>query len=299
MKKLIGVLVLITGVLAVSSYVMFGGHKNKAPKHNQDYLLKIETSKGDMYAVLYEETPKHRANFIKLIKGQYYDELLFHRVIPGFMIQGGDPESKDAAKNQNLGNGGPGYTIPAEIGRYHFKGTLAAARIGGPSNPQKASSGSQFYISQGKNQDSLTISRMAVQKKRAAMNPIFSDYIKNPENADFSALFRELQQSGDQGRLDSLYGTIEPDLEKEYNLKGGVSYSTEDIKRYVEVGGVPQLDGDYTVFGEVVQGLEIIDLIAEVKRNRVDRPNKNIAMKITYEILSKKEITKRTGYQYK
>ena len=298
MKKIIGILVLIVGIFLISGYVMFGGDKNESPKHSQDYLIKIETSKGDMYAVLYEETPKHRANFIKLIKGQYYDGLLFHRVIPDFMIQGGDPESKDAKKNASLGAGGPGYTVPAEIGKYHFKGTLAAARLGGPSNPKKASSGSQFYVTQGKKYDSLAITRMEVQKKQAAMNPLFTEYSNDPANAGFVAQVRELQQLGDQAKLDSLYGTIELVLEEKYKEMGGVSYSAEDIKRFGDDGGVPFLDGDYTVFGEVVQGLEVVDVIAAMNRNKVDRPNENVTMKISYEILSKKEITKRTGYQY-
>ncbi len=299
MKKLIGIVVLIAGVFAISSYGILSGNKNQAPKENQDYLIKIETSKGDMYAVLYEETPKHRANFVKLIKGQYYDGLLFHRVIPGFMIQGGDPESKDAVKSKSLGSGGPGYTVPAEIGEYHFKGTLAAARTGGPGNPLKASSGSQFYISAGKKYDSLAISRMGAQKKQAGMNPLFSKYSQDPANADFVAQVRELQQSGSQSKLDSLYATIEPKLEKEYKAMGGVSYSAEDVKRYVDEGGIPFLDGEYTVCGEVVKGLEAVDVIGGVNRNRSDRPNENVTMNISFEILSKKEITKRTGYQYK
>ena len=299
MKKLVGTVALIVLVLSVSGYVMLSGEKNEAPKHNQDYLIKIETSKGDMYAVLYEETPKHRANFIKLIKGHYYDDLLFHRVIPDFMIQGGDPDSKEASKNANLGSGGPGYTIPAEIGKYHFKGTLAAARLGGPSNPKKASSGSQFYVTQGKVYDSLAISRLAAQKKQSAINELFRVYMVDPENASFMAQVKNLQQSGNQTGLDSLYATIEPILDAEYEKSGGVTYSAADIEKYGTAGGVPFLDGDYTVFGEVVKGLEVVDVIVAVKRNQVDRPKENVIMKITYEILSKKEITKRTGYQYK
>ncbi len=112
--------------------------------------VKIHTDYGDMKVKLYNSTPGHRDNFIKLVKEHYYDDLLFHRVIRNFMIQGGDPQSRNAAPNVHLGSGGPGYQIPAEIGRYHFKGALAAARTGGPSNPQKRSSGSQFYIVQGR-----------------------------------------------------------------------------------------------------------------------------------------------------
>lgn len=298
MKKVFGT-ILVTVVAFISAYAVLGQKSSDSPKSNQDYLIKIETSMGDMYAVLYETTPKHRTNFIKLIKGQFYDDLLFHRVIPEFMIQGGDPESKGASKSKNLGTGGPGYTIPAEIGKGHFKGTLAAARIGGPSNPEKRSSGSQFYITQGKTYDSLTIASLYNQKKQSQINILFREYISQPENADFVSEMRVLQQSGNQEKLDSLYTTIQPFLDQKYKEQGAVVYTEEDLEKYQEIGGVPFLDGDYTVFGEVVKGLDIIDKIAVVKTNNADRPTKDVIMKISYEILTKKEITKRTGYKYK
>ncbi len=187
--------------------------------------VNIHTDYGDMKAKLYNSTPKHRDNFIKLVKKGFYDDLLFHRVIRNFMIQGGDPQSRNAPSNAALGSGGPGYTIPAEIGRYHFKGTLAAARIGGPSNPQKASSGSQFYIVQGR--------------------PVTE---------------KELQR---------------------FEQQKGIKYSPEDIKRYTENGGTPFLDNDYTVFGELVEGLDVLDKIAAVRTAPGDRPVKDVKMKIT------------------
>ena len=120
-------------------------------KKSQEFV--IQTSFGNMTVRLYDPTPKHRDNFIKLVKQGFYKDLLFHRVMPGFMIQGGDPDSRTAAAGQHLGAGGPGYTIDAEIGKYHFKGALAAARLGDQANPQKKSSGSQFYIVQGQRMD--------------------------------------------------------------------------------------------------------------------------------------------------
>ncbi len=186
--------------------------------------VKIHTDYGDMKVKLYNSTPGHRDNFIKLVKEHYYDDLLFHRVIRNFMIQGGDPQSRNAAPNVHLGSGGPGYQIPAEIGRYHFKGALAAARTGGPSNPQKRSSGSQFYIVQGR--------------------PVTEDRLHQME-----------QQKG-------------------------IKYTPEDIKRYTENGGTPFLDNDYTVFGEVIEGLEVIDKIAQVPTMPGDRPQKDVKMKI-------------------
>ena len=188
----------------------------------QTHIL-IETEYGTMEAVLYDETPLHRDNFIKLAKEGFYNDLLFHRVIQGFMIQGGDPNSKDAAENQPLGSGGPGYRVDAEIGQPHFKGTLAAARTGA-GNPEKKSSGSQFYIVQGR--------------------PVSEANINNISKAR------------------------------------NITYTPEQIARYKEVGGTAQLDGEYTVFGEVIVGLDIIDKIAAVETNERDRPLKDVKMQV-------------------
>ncbi len=194
----------------------------------KQYKVKISTSYGDMILVLYNETPKHRDNFIKLVKEGYYNDLLFHRVMKDFMIQGGDPESKNASPNQMLGRGGPGYTIPAEFrtNLIHKKGALAAARQGDNVNPTKASSGSQFYIVQGKKY--------------------------TPEE------IAQLEQS---------YRTL---------------FTDEQKKAYREVGGTPFLDYNYTVFGEVISGLDVIDKIAAVKTSpQTDRPVEDVKMKIT------------------
>ncbi len=184
----------------------------------------IETAYGDMTVELYNSTPIHRDNFVKLVNEGFYKDLLFHRVINGFMIQGGDPQSKNAAPGQRLGSGGPGYTIPAEIGAPHYKGTLAAARTGGPSNPEKRSSGSQFYIVHGTAQTAAALNRMAQQK--------------------------------------------------------GIAYNEAQIAKYTEVGGTPALDNDYTVYGEVIKGLEVIDKIAAVQKDGSDRPLEDVKMNI-------------------
>ena len=186
----------------------------------------IETNYGNIVVELYDSTPQHRDNFIKLVKQGFYDSLLFHRVIYDFMIQGGDPESKNAPKTKRLGGGGPGYTIPAEIGALHYRGTLAAARKGGPGNPEKRSSGSQFYIVQGK------------QK-----------------------LTRE-------------------DIDKaaEYNK---MNYTPEQIEEYLKKGGYPLLDNNYTVFGKVIEGMDVVDKIAKTPKALYDRPAEDIIMKIS------------------
>ena len=187
----------------------------------------ISTSLGDMVVELYNETPQHRDNFIKLVKERFYDGTLFHRIIPSFMIQGGDPDSKAAAPNVRLGNGGPGYTIPAEFvdGLYHKKGVLAAARLGDAVNPKKESSGSQFYLVQGQ-------------------------------------VFTEEKLSS-------------------FGFRSGKKYTEEQTKTYVTIGGTPHLDGAYTVFGEVVKGLDIIELIANQRRDKNNRPLKDVEMSIS------------------
>jgi len=198
-------LVLFGFILALSSC------GDKGP----DYDVIIETDYGTMKVMLYDETPKHKENFLKLAKEGYYDDLLFHRVINGFMIQGGDPDSRNAPANKRLGTGGPGYKIDAEIGFPHFKGTLAAARDG---NPDKKSSGSQFYLVHGN-------------------GPL-------PAN--------RLPKKG---------------------------YSDAQIALYGEIGGSPNLDLDYTVFGEIVEGLDVVDKIAAVPTTG-ERPTQDVKMKV-------------------
>ncbi|HRI01044.1 MAG TPA: peptidylprolyl isomerase [Saprospiraceae bacterium] len=209
---------LIAAILLVSC--------NTGPKKTKDgeTLVEITTNMGKMTVKLYNSTPKHRDNFIKLVKEGYYNELLFHRVINGFMIQGGDPHSKNAAPGAMLGGGGPDYNIEPEFGRKHFKGVLAAARLSDAQNPRKRSSGSQFYIVQGRPVSSSDLQGFAAQK--------------------------------------------------------GIQYTQEEINKYAQVGGAPFLDNEYTAFGEVVDGLEVIDKIAAVRTNEANRPEQDIRMQI-------------------
>ncbi len=192
-----------------------------------DAMLLIETNLGNIKVKLYDSAPEHKKNFLKLAKEGYLDSTLFHRVIPGFMIQGGDPDSKRAMPGQPLGMGGPGYTIPAEIGAKHFRGALSAARQPDQVNPEKRSSGSQFYIVQN--------------------GPV------------------------PQAQLDQVI---------QMKQANGVTYSAEERDYYLKVGGYPPLDGDYTVFGQVVEGLDVVDKIANAPRDPRDRPLENISMKV-------------------
>lgn len=207
---------------------------NKMSMHQQRIEVKppegcfvsIETPLGNMIVKLYDQTPLHRDNFFKLAEQGFYDGLIFHRVINGFMIQGGDPGSREAGPGTMLGSGGPNYTIPAEFNpKYvHKKGALAAARTGDQVNPKKASSGSQFYIVQGGIQNENGLIQMEDRK--------------------------------------------------------GIKYTDEQKSAYTSLGGTPFLDMEYTVFGEVIEGLEVIDKIAAVKTERGDRPTEDIRMKI-------------------
>ncbi|RLD43122.1 MAG: peptidylprolyl isomerase [Bacteroidetes bacterium] len=199
----------------------------KVVSDQKEQLVKISTDYGDMVIKLYNETPKHRDNFIKLAKEGFYNGTIFHRVIKSFMIQGGDPESKNAVAGAMYGNGGPGYTIPAEFNKnlFHKKGALAAARLGDGQNPKKASSGSQFYIVQGKKYTNLEISTL---EKR-------------------------------MGRM----------------------ISSEQKEAYSTIGGTPFLDMNYTVFGEVIEGMDVIDKIAAVKTLPGDRPEKDVKITVT------------------
>jgi peptidyl-prolyl cis-trans isomerase B (cyclophilin B) len=205
-----------------------GGKSNKMTqkvfvKPPSDCTIEIETELGTMIAILYNATPKHRDNFLKLADEGFYNSLLFHRVINGFMIQGGDPESRNAAAGMSLGSGGPGYQIPAEFvdSLVHVRGALAAART---NNPKKESSGSQFYIVHGK--------------------PV------NAQQLDY------------------------------FEASKGLKYSPEQRNIYKETGGTPFLDKEYTVFGRVIKGFDVLDKIATTKTAPGDRPTQDVSMKI-------------------
>ncbi|MBR3412244.1 MAG: peptidylprolyl isomerase [Bacteroidales bacterium] len=209
------------------SWVSFSqdiGSQRKSPE--KAYFVKIETSYGDMVVKLYNETPLHRDNFIKLVKEGTYNDLLFHRVINQFMIQGGDPKSRDAKPGQMLGDGELGYTLPAEFvpGLYHKKGALAAARQADAVNPEKRSSSCQFYIVQGTTWDANKL-KMLEQRM-------------------------------------------------------GKTFTPEQAQVYATLGGTPFLDGDYTVFGEVVEGIDVVDKIAAVTCGPNDRPVEDVKMKM-------------------
>jgi len=261
----------------------------------KDMVVTFKTPYGDMVAILYNETPKHKENFIKLAKEHYFDSTLFHRVIQGFMIQGGDPNSKKAAPGTRLGNGGPAYTIPAEFNTnlFHEKGALSAART---DNPAKESSGSQFYIVQGTvlRTEDLEALKYNQQNLMTGLRKMF-------DMADFKPLLdsvNKLYYAGDMQAYQKRLFELAPRVEKVTGLKIINPISEEKKKTYTTIGGSPHLDGEYTVFGKVIKGLDVLDKIAAVAKDPYDRPLEDVRITVTVEEMSKKKITKEYGYQY-
>jgi peptidyl-prolyl cis-trans isomerase B (cyclophilin B) len=264
----------------------------------KDYVVTIKTQYGDMVAILYDETPKHKENFIKLAKEHYYDSLLFHRVIAGFMIQTGDPNSKKAQPGEPLGMGGPSYTIPAEFNSkfFHDKGALSAARLPDDRNPEKASSGSQFYIVQGTVIPETSINDLRYDQMKLTTG--LRQIISKPENKPLLDSLNNLYYAGDVQAYQKKIFSLVPRVEKETGTTVTKEVSPEKIKAYTTVGGAPHLDGEYTIFGRVIKGLEVIDQIAMQQKDGSDRPLSDIRMTVTVEEMSRKKITKEYGYVY-
>lgn len=238
--------------------------------------VKIETSLGDIIVRLYDETPLHRDNFLKLAGEGYYDGTLFHRVIKNFMIQGGDPDSRGAEPGQQLGVGGPDYTIEAEIKPelFHKRGTLAAARQGDEVNPERRSSGSQFYISWGQVYNEGQITQLEKQLRMQADQQIFNN-LAMQHREEIMQMRRERNREGLQQLQDELIAQTQQLVK----TVGGLTDAQREA--YTTVGGVPHLDGQYTVFGEVESGLEVVEMIQNTETQRGDRPKADISMKMT------------------
>ena len=236
-------------------------------------LVKLETTMGNITVALYNETPKHRDNFIKLVKEGVYDSTLFHRVIKQFMIQAGDPDSKNASDTAMLGSGDVGYTIPAEFNPkfFHKKGVLAAARQGDDVNPEKASSGCQFYIVTGRKFTEPQLlgmeNKINEQREEALFDSLARQHMKE---------IYKMRKAGDNAGLLELQDTLEAQARELADKEEKFRFTPEQIKAYSTVGGAPHLDGSYTVFGEVTEGMEVVENIEIAKTNRADRPVENI-----------------------
>ena len=260
-------------ILACSAVACKSGQK-KDGNMEIETVLKIETSMGDIKVKLYNETPKHRDNFIKLAKDGTYNGTLFHRVIKDFMVQAGDPESKNAPKGKMLGSGDVGYTVPAEFvypKYFHKKGALSAARQGDEVNPKKESSGCQFYIVTGKVFNDSTLLNMEQQKNQNKVTEAFNALAQKHMKEIY-----KMRKANDQDGLYALQDTLFIQAEAEAAKQPDFHFTPEQIKAYTTVGGTPHLDGEYTVFGEVVEGMDIVDKIQQVKTDRSDRPEEDV-----------------------
>lgn len=236
-------------------------------------LVRLETNKGEIIVKLYNETPKHRDNFIKIVKDGVLDSTLFHRVIKDFMIQAGDPASKQAADTATLGEGDLGYTVPAEFvpALFHKRGALAAARTGDDINPEKASSACQFYIVTGRKFSESQLINMQNRMNEARLDTVFNQ-LAAPHRKEIYLMRKANDTQGLIALQDSLEAQARAIVDKEPALR----FSAQQIKAYTTIGGTPHLDGNYTVFGEVVGGLDIVDDIQQVATGRNDRPKENV-----------------------
>lgn len=236
--------------------------------------LKIKTTEGDIIIRLYDETPKHRDNFLKLAKEGYFNGTLFHRVIKDFMIQGGDPDSKNAPKGKMLGTGGPDYTIPAEFvypQYFHKRGALSAARTGDEVNPEKESSGSQFYIVWGKTFKPAELKQMEHQMAMQQEQQVFNQLTKEHHEE-----IMNLRRNRDRVGLQELQDKLIEQTKTTCKQQGKPSFTEEQIEVDTNVGGTPFLDNQYTVFGEVEEGLDIVERIQNCDTDRNDRPTEDV-----------------------
>lgn len=246
---------------------------NTATAKAGDVTVNIETTAGNIQVRLYGDTPAHRDNFIKLVKEGYYNGTLFHRVISNFMIQAGDPDSRNAKPGQMLGTGDPGYTLDAEIvypAHFHRRGTLAAARIGDNVNPERRSSGSQFYIVTGQVFNDSTLTQMERRLQMAQKQEIF-----NRLQTQYRDSIMTLRRNRDQQGLDRLRDELVAKTETEAATSPAM-FTPEQRQAYTTVGGAPHLDGQYTVFGEIISGMDTVEKIEKAETDRNDRPVNDI-----------------------
>ena len=244
-------------------------------KKSDEVEVIMTTSKGELILKLYNQTPIHRDNFIKLINNQFYNGISFHRVIKNFMAQAGDPNSRDPEYTGSLGNNSEGETLPAEIYPFlfHKKGALAAARTGDQVNPEKRSSGSQFYIVQGKKYNRNQLTQMEARINQQLEGNLVGIFLKDSSNREYMNRVKVCQQNGWMDSLNLVVGEIKNMVFKDVDK---FTFSEEQLKAYETVGGTPFLDNGYTVFGEVVSGIDIIDSICKSPTLPGDKPQEPI-----------------------
>ena len=244
-------------------------------------IVRISTTKGDIRVRLYDETPQHRDNFLKLVKDGFYNGTLFHRVIKGFMIQGGDPDSIGAPAGKMLGTGGPGYNVPAEIvfpQRFHKRGALCAARQSDEVNPEKESSGSQFYLVYGKVYTPQELKQMEKQMSMQQEQSVFNKLVQQNRGQ-----IMELRKTRNQAGLQELQDKLIAETKRQMKELPAPKFTPEQQEAYTTVGGTPFLDNQYTVFGEVESGMEVVAEIQQCATLSADRPKEDISMTMTIE----------------
>lgn len=276
MKRLVFVAILISTLFT-------------ACEDNKDYVVTIHTEYGDMKAILYDETPLHKKNFLELAKAGRYDSTTWHRVIDKFMIQGGDIAAKEGTREAEEDR------IPAEIvdGFLHTKGSLAAARQGDNANPEKKSSSTQFYIVHGK-----VFSETELTLDQTKLNQSISRILQGDKFPELKSQFQDLAQKRDYEAMNELAISNKDLVETELGIELDKDIDPERVDAYTSLGGAPHLDEEYTVFGKVVEGLEVIDKIAAVKTGRMAKPENDTYMTMEIEMVAKKKITEMYGYVY-
>lgn len=260
-------------IAAITSCGASTKNNSKNMSSENQTIVKFETNVGDFTVALYNETPKHKENFIKLVKEGMYDSTLFHRVIKQFMVQAGDPKSKNASDTTALGAGDVGYTIPAEFNNelFHKKGALAAARQGDEVNPEKASSGCQFYIVTGRKFTEPKLLDMENQINEQREENIFNSLAQKHMKEIY-----KMRKAGDNEGLLELQDTLESQASAMAMEEEPFKFTKKQIDAYTTIGGTPHLDGAYTVFGEVIEGMDTIEKIENSKTGRADRPTNDI-----------------------
>lgn len=277
--KLIAILLMATTINSCGA----GSSQNaNAQSTENEKKVLIKTTLGDITIKLYNETPLHRDNFIKLVQEHYYDSILFHRVIKEFMVQAGDPDSKNAEKYAQLGAGGPNYNIPAEFvypKYFHKRGALSAARQADQVNPERQSSGSQFYIVTGKTYNKYDLQDMEKQLSDQQGQGIFDRLCA--QNRD---TIMKLQMNDDHDGLMKLQDELVAKTEEALKEQGPFRFTKEQVDAYTKEGGAPFLDNQYTVFGEVIDGMKVVEKIENAGTDTRDRPRKDIRI-LTMEII--------------